>query len=141
MEVLSSRLLLQPADLDAALHFYRDLLGLPVFREFGAGDHRGVVFFLGGGHLEVSGRRDRGTPGPAPATRLWLQVRDLDAELARLAERGVTPIRGARLEPWGLKEAWLADPEGLRIILVEVPPDHPLRRDLRPPSNPTAPGS
>jgi hypothetical protein len=36
------------------------------------------------------------------------------------------------LEPWGLLEAWIDDPDGLRIHLVEVPADHPLRRDLRP---------
>jgi hypothetical protein len=28
---------------------------------------------------------------------------------------------------------WLADPDGVRIVLVEVPEDHPLRRDHRVP--------
>jgi len=36
-----------------------------------------------------------------------------------------------RTEPWGLVEAWVVDPDGVRIVLVEVPPDHPLRRDRR----------
>jgi hypothetical protein len=36
------------------------------------------------------------------------------------------------LEPWGLVEAWVDDPDGLRIHVVEVPADHPLRRDQRP---------
>ncbi|MCK4176187.1 VOC family protein [Aciditerrimonas ferrireducens] len=140
MEVLASRLLLHPADPPATLHFYREVLGLPVYREFGDGDQRGVVFFLGGGYLEVSGRRPPDRPGPTPATRLWLQVRDLRAELARLQAAGLEPVREARLEPWGLLEAWIQDPEGLPIVLVEVPADHPLRRDLRPPSgSPGAP--
>jgi hypothetical protein len=26
---------------------------------------------------------------------------------------------------------WIEDPDGVRIVLVEVPADHPLRRDLR----------
>jgi hypothetical protein len=26
---------------------------------------------------------------------------------------------------------WIADPDGLRIVLVEVPPGHPLRSDIR----------
>jgi len=26
---------------------------------------------------------------------------------------------------------WIEDPDGLRIVLVEVPADHPLRRDTR----------
>ena len=41
-------------------------------------------------------------------------------------------VRAAAVEPWGLVEAWIDDPDGLRIHLVEVPADHPLRRDLRP---------
>jgi hypothetical protein len=28
-------------------------------------------------------------------------------------------------------EMWIADPDGVRIVLVEVPDDHPLRRDQR----------
>jgi hypothetical protein len=26
---------------------------------------------------------------------------------------------------------WIEDPDGVRIVLVEVPEDHPLRRDQR----------
>jgi hypothetical protein len=28
-------------------------------------------------------------------------------------------------------EMWIEDPDGIRIVLVEVPVGHPLRRDLR----------
>ena len=56
MDVLSSRVLLRPADLDRSQHFYRDVLGLAVYREFGPPAERGMVFFLGPGLLEVSGR-------------------------------------------------------------------------------------
>jgi hypothetical protein len=55
---------------------------------------------------------------------LWLQVRDLAAARQELGERGVGILR----EPWGLLEIWIADPDGLRIWIVEVPADHPLRR-------------
>jgi hypothetical protein len=30
-----------------------------------------------------------------------------------------------------LIEMWIEDPDGIRIALVEVPEDHPLRRDRR----------
>jgi hypothetical protein len=30
-----------------------------------------------------------------------------------------------------LIEMWIEDPDGIRIVLVEVPADHPLRRDQR----------
>ncbi len=132
LEVLGSRILVRPSDPARSREFYRDRLGLAVYREFGDPADPGVVFFLGGGLLEVSGRGSAGPRGPA-AVELWLQVRDVAAEQARLAALGVAIVRAARLEPWGLIEMWIADPDGLPIVLVEVPPDHPLRRDSRPP--------
>ena len=111
MDVLSSRILLRPSDLDRSHHFYRDVLGLAIYREFGPPDDPGVVFFLGPGLLEVSGHA-AGPPGHS--VMIWIQVRG--------------PVTG----PWGLTEMWIQDPEGIQIVLVEVPADHPLRRDPRP---------
>ena len=128
MDVLSSRTLLRPADLDRSRRFYRDILGLAVYREFGDRDDPGLVFFLGGGHLEVSGVGD-GTVRRNLA--LWLQVRDLAAEHRRLQAAGVEILRAPELEPWGLAEMWITDPDGVRMVLVEVPTQHPLRRDNR----------
>ena len=133
MDVLSSRILLRPGDLDRSRRFYRDVLGLAIYREFGPPDDPGVVFFLGQGLLEVSGR----TPGPpGRSVLIWIQVRDVRAEHARLAAAGVVVIREPAAEPWGLTEMWIEDPDGIRIVLVEVPADHPLRRDPRSPSRP-----
>jgi predicted enzyme related to lactoylglutathione lyase len=130
VDILSSRILLRPADLERTLAFYRDGLGLAVAREFGVGDQRGTVFHAGGGFLEVSG--SGGPPVGRPGVALWLQVRSLDGVVAELAARGVGLARPPVREPWGLLEAWVDDPDGVRIHLVEVPADHPLRRDSRP---------
>ncbi len=129
MEVLSSRILLRPSDARRSQAFYRDVLGLAVYREFGPPEHPGVVFFLGGGLLEVSGRSDSSPVG----LELWLQVRDVTQEHERLATAGVRITQPPRREPWGLVEMWIEDPDGVRIVLVEVPDDHPLRRDQRRP--------
>ena len=128
MDVLSSRILLHPTDPDRSLRFYRDTLGLAVHREFGPPEHRGTVFYLGGGYLELSGQ---GAEPVSPVTAVWLQVRDAQLEHQRLAAAGAAIVRAPQLEPWGLVELWLEDPDGLRIVLVEVPEDHPLRRDQR----------
>ena len=93
MDVLSSRILLRPGDLDRSRRFYRDVLGLAIYREFGPPDDPGVVFFLGPGLLEVSGHAD----GPAGRSVLiWMQVRDVHAEHARLAAAGVPISPGPR---------------------------------------------
>ena len=61
MEVLSSRVLLRPTDFERSLRFYAETLGLHIYREWGSGSTRGVVFFLGGGFLELSGTSDAPT--------------------------------------------------------------------------------
>jgi predicted enzyme related to lactoylglutathione lyase len=124
VHVLSGRTLLHPTDPERSRVFYGEQLGLAIHREFGTGPERGTVYFLGGGFLEVSGRSE--TP-PSPAVRLWLQVEDLAAAHDELRGNGVEIVRPPVKEPWGLIEMWIADPDGTRIVLVEVPADHPLR--------------
>ncbi|HXA32930.1 MAG TPA: VOC family protein [Acidimicrobiales bacterium] len=133
MEVLNSRTIIHPTDLDRSLEFYGSRLGLAVARQFGSGPFRGVVYFLGGGFIEVSGHSEASPAGPTggPPIALWLQVREAEAAVAELADRGVPILRSPQLEPWGLIEAWIEDPDGLRIHLVEIPEDHPIRRDVR----------
>lgn len=131
MEILASRVLFEPADLDRSLAFYEGVLGLHRFREFGTPPHRGVVLFMGGGYLELTEAGD-GAPTVPDGLRLWLQVRDVEA--------AVDTLRGSELctidtepqrMPWGLIEATVRDPDGLALVLVEVPADHPMRRDHR----------
>lgn len=74
MEILSSRVLLAPSDFAASRRFYEDVVGLSIYREYGhEGQVSGVVYFLGGGFLELT------STGPATvgdALKLWLQVDD-----------------------------------------------------------------
>lgn len=128
MEILSSRVLLRPTDLARSLRFYEQVLGLHVYREFGEGPSRGVVFFLGNGLLEVSGD---GAEPPSAATQLWLQVRSLEAVHRALSAADVVIDEAPVRKPWGLLEMRARDPDGLPLVFVEVPADHPLRRDVR----------
>lgn len=121
MEILMSRVLIRPRDRERSLVFYRDVLGLAIAREFPGG----TVFFAGTGLLEISGESAEPV---GQGMALWMQVRDLDAAHRELKEH---VVRGPRLEPWGLHEMWVEDPDGTRIVLVQVPPDHPIRRDTR----------
>jgi catechol 2,3-dioxygenase-like lactoylglutathione lyase family enzyme len=71
VEVLSSLILLRPSDPARSHRFYRDTLGLAIYREFGSPESPGLVFFLGNGLLEVSGRA---TDPPGDGVALWMQV-------------------------------------------------------------------
>lgn len=128
MDVLSSRVLVRPTDPARSREFYRDVLGLAVYREYGPPEDPGLVFFLGGGFLEVAGRAD---PGSNTNVSVWIQVRDVEKEHERLAAAGVSVISPPEQKPWGLIECWIEDPDGVHIVLVQIPDDHPLRRDQR----------
>ena len=132
MDILTGRTLLRPTDPVRSQAFYADTLGLAVYREFGPPDSPSLVFLYGNGLLEVSGQATPRTETGASLMSLWLQVRDVVAEYGRLRDLGVTMLREPRTEPWGLQEAWIADPDGIEIVLVQIPADHPLRRDQRP---------
>ncbi len=124
MRVLSSRIMIAGSDFARSRAFYEETLGLDLYREYGAeGTVTGVVYFLGGGFLELT------ATGPPPTgVRIWLQVPDAAREEQRLRDAGTVVRRGAQRMPWGLIECWIEDPDGAELRLVEVPPDHPLRR-------------
>lgn len=130
MEILSSRTILRPKDYSATLAFYRGTLGLATAREYPGG----TVFFAGQGLIEIAAHGGSGESTSFDGA-LWLQVRDLTAVQTELVLSGVQIAREARQESWGLHEMWITDPDGVQIVLVQIPDDHPIRRDSRPPNN------
>ncbi|MDH6279003.1 VOC family protein [Prescottella agglutinans] len=126
MEILSSRTILRPRDYEVTLSFYRDVLGLAVAREYPGG----TVFFAGQGLIELTSHGGTDLESPF-AGALWMQVRNLSDVQAELIRAEVPIVREARQEPWGLHEMWIADPDDIPIVLVQIPEDHPIRRDLR----------
>jgi hypothetical protein len=119
VDVLSSRILVWPSDVGRSRRFCRDVLGLAIYWEFGPPDDPGAVFFLGAGLLEVSGH----TVGPAGhSVMIWIQVRDVRAEHARLAAAGIPIIRGPATEPWGLTECGSRTPTASKSSWSRLPP-------------------
>jgi hypothetical protein len=92
----------------------------------------GVVFFLGSGFLEVSGH----AAGPAGrSVMIWIQV----WMPATIAPGWLRPeFRSSRHPRPSLGPDRDVDrgPDGIRIVLVEVPAEHLLRRDPRAASAP-----
>ena len=124
MDVLSSWALLRPRNLGGSRRFYRDVLGLAIYREFGPPGDPGVVFFPGPGFLEVSGHA-AGPPGHS--VLIWIQVRDVRAGHARLAAAGPGP-------PGARSRALRADRDADRG--PRWYPDRPGRGARRSPSTP-----
>ena len=127
MDILASRVLFRPQDYGRSVAFYRDGIGLAVAREYPGG----TVFYAGQSLIELAGHGAPAHGAPPFPGALWLQVRDVADTQRELRGRGVEIAREARREPWGLHEMHVADPDGVTLIFVEVPGDHPLRRDTR----------
>jgi len=76
--------------------------------------------------LELVHDPNRGRVEPGGLSHLVVQVDDLHATVADLSERGIhaeapaSPDRSADF--W---TAWLTDPDGYRIEIVQWPPGHP----------------
>jgi hypothetical protein len=144
------------ASLAAALASYGELAGMPVdtpwTKRYAVGMLPVGDAFLTWSQTARPGVANAPTPPPvrvpgwwrAPLSSVlvvlgatpWLpalarRCRRPRAEHERLVAAGVTVTREPRPEPWGLVEMWIEDPDGVRIVLVEVPADHPLRRDPR----------
>ncbi len=126
MDILSSRVIIHPVDLDGSRAFYEGVLGLSIYRQWGVG----VAYFIGGGHLELSGGNS-GSLTQHGSTTLWLQVPSLDGVEAQLRAQDVTIVKPAATMPWGLVELWIHDPDNNELRLIEIPETHPIRQ--RPP--------
>lgn len=96
------------ADWPAALAWYRDRLGLPVLMT----DEPNRYALLSAGSARVALKA--GVPRPG-STRLVFRVDDLEAVLARLADRGVLPVGPVRESAEGYRAATFTDPDGHRL--------------------------
>lgn len=121
---------LRVADLGASLAFYEALghrmLGTVEIgggaRLVALGDPAGTDVVL-----ELVHRPDDGPIEPGGLDHLAVQVDDLEATVARLASAGLAPgpveTPGG---PDGPRTAWITDPDGFRIELVQWPAGHPV---------------
>ena len=104
-------------DLDAAKDFYRKVFELPAVFE---GD-TSCVFAFGAtvvNLLIASSAPELIDPAPVAAAEagsrvvFTIEVDDVDAICARLADRGVALLNGPMDRPWGIRTASFCDPGG-----------------------------
>ncbi|MDM7830455.1 VOC family protein [Cellulomonas edaphi] len=125
------RVVLTVADLDAAIAFYRDALGLREQDAFSDPDGRVVILEAGRATLELSDEPharfidevEGVAAGDPPRVRLAFEVEDGAGSTQRLAASGTLVVAPPVRTPWDSLNARLAGPEGMPVTLFEeLPP-------------------
>jgi catechol 2,3-dioxygenase-like lactoylglutathione lyase family enzyme len=121
------RLVVEVDDFEAAVTFYRDVLGLPQQAAFeGDGDARVVILNAGQATLELANRQqaemiDNVEVGRrcSPRFRVAFEVHDTRAVTERLVAGGATLIAAPIETPWRSLNARLDAPGDLQLTLFE----------------------
>ena len=119
------------ADLERSLHFYRDEFGFTLkFRWPDDGPLEFAYLVRDGSGLGLGRPNgdDYGLPVRTglPATFvLCTYVDDLDALYTKLLERGVRGLAEPKDRPWGERIAYVQDPDGYPILVIQQPVPEP----------------
>jgi catechol 2,3-dioxygenase-like lactoylglutathione lyase family enzyme len=113
METALHRVIISVDSVDAALAFYRDLLGLTAAE--GGGLTR-----LGDGAVEILLHERPSRPSDL-GVALAFHVDDVDAICASWARAGGTVVEPPARQPWGERMAVVRDPDGHLVCLTRRP--------------------
>lgn len=125
--VLQLRVVVEAEDYEAAVRFYRDVLGLPEQAAFeGPGGARVAILDAGRATLELANPAQKamiddvevGRP-VAPRIRIAFEVADSAAVTDDLVAAGAELIAAPRETPWRSLNARLAAPAGLQITVFQ----------------------
>ena len=115
-------LFIRPADFDASLAFYRDVLGWSVTHDWGGnGKGRGALL-SGGGIKVVIAERVPESPGNGAANArpdVHLDIHDID-ERFRALPKGTHVVIEPEATHWGTRWFVVRDPDGNLIAFEEL---------------------
>lgn len=126
-QIRQMRLVVEVDDYDAAVHFYRDVLGATVELEVHADTGEKVTILdVGRATLELSNRAqvemiDRVEVGRrvSPRLRVAFEVDDAHAATDTLVDGGAELLAPPTRTPWDSLNSRLAAPAGLQLTLFE----------------------
>ena len=112
------RLLMSASDYDQSVAFYRDTMGLSLFRSWDRPSGRGSVFHMGPGLIEVvTGEGSKESPGFSGAV---IAVNDVQAAYEEIVVRGADATEPLTA-PWGHRMITVTAPDGLELIFIQEP--------------------
>jgi catechol 2,3-dioxygenase-like lactoylglutathione lyase family enzyme len=117
-------LFIEPADYEASLAFYRDILGWRVAEEWGGkGSDRGAALSGGGIRVVIAERAaeaaKRATGGDCARFNVHLDIHDIDARFRALPKGGHVVVEPESTH-WGTRWFVVRDPDGNRLAFEEL---------------------
>jgi catechol 2,3-dioxygenase-like lactoylglutathione lyase family enzyme len=115
-------LFIKPADFDASLAFYRDVLGWSVSHAWGGnGSGRGAVLSGGGMRVVIAERaaESSGKGEELVSPEVHLDIHDIDARFRALPKGEHVVVEPASTD-WGTRWFVLRDPDGNLIAFEEL---------------------
>jgi predicted enzyme related to lactoylglutathione lyase len=122
------RLVVRADDYDAALRFFRDVLGMPEQEAYaGDGGARVAILDAGRATLELANPAqvdmidevEVGRRGVAPRLRVAFEVPDAATATATARDAGATVVAPPTRTPWDSLNARLETPAGLHVTLFQ----------------------
>jgi predicted enzyme related to lactoylglutathione lyase len=121
------RLVVEAEDYDAAVAFYRDVLGMPQEAAFtGDGDARVMILDAGRATLEIANPAQKRMIDDvevgsqvSPRLRVALEVDDTVARTAAVRDAGATVVAPPVRTPWNSLNARFDAPAGLHLTLFQ----------------------
>ena len=105
---------------DPTCHFYGELLGWPVTREWPASDGQGRGRLFGYGDAARIEFIERDTDDAIQGVSLSVEHPDVVALNARLVAAGVVILRPVTDFPWGHRAFAVIDPSGIELVHFQV---------------------
>ena len=113
-------------DLDRALRFYTDILGLRLghrsgdYAQLATGATR-LALYTRNAMAKTLGMPLKPPAQDTPGFEIGFKVPDVGSAFAELVERGASPVMVPTNRPWGQRTAYVRDPDG---HLIELAQDH-----------------
>jgi lactoylglutathione lyase len=111
-------------DLDRALNFYTDVLGLQLghrsgdYAQLKTGATR-LAFYTREAMAKALGFSLKPPSDETPGFEIGFKVEAVDAAFLELVEKGASPAMPPTTRPWGQRTAYVRDPDGHLIELVQ----------------------
>ena len=131
MTVTVSAMFISVQDPDAALAFYRDVLGLEVRNDVTSGDFRWVTLGAPGQDVDIVLSQPHGGRSQAEGDALLSLVLqgslqaaifrsdDLDATFEKVRASGAEVLQEPATQPWGVRDCAVRDPSG-NLIRIQA---------------------